>query len=171
MIPIGPARISTSLPNRREKAVWNWVSAGIEIAATSRHGRRMSPDIRHGSVMLSANAPGLFTPHTLSMRARVLVPQIRHFAANDVAFAAYDFSWRNPLTFDPTSTISPTNSCPMINPTVSSSAPTVPLVDVEVGAADAGVWTRMRTSLMPIVGRGASSRRRPVRLQTLLMLS
>ena len=43
-----------------------------------------------------------------------------------------------PLTFDPTSTTSPTNSCPITSGTGIVRCAHVPQVDVDVGAADAG---------------------------------
>ena len=69
--------------------------------------------------------------------------------------------WKS-LTFEPTSTISPTNSCPttsggsivfaaqLSHDSMCRSVPQIPVL-----------WTRIRTSLMPIVGRGTSWSRSP----------
>ena len=133
---------STSSPSTgNDKRRVDRVAEGIEDAGdveidglgvwtqTLLIGREMYSAKQPGTV--HADAAGVSTKMTPSGQA-VAAP-----AADDVAFAADDLPGKKSATFEPTSTISPTNSWPIDHRDGDRLLrPVVPVVDMEIGAAD-----------------------------------
>ena len=145
MMPIGPAPvISTSSPSTsNESAVCTALPNGSKIAATSRSiAVGVMPDVGHrqGDVLgeraraVHADALGVLAEVPAAGQA------VAAAAADHVPLAADDVARDGSRsTFEPTSTISPTNSWPTtIGTGIVFACPGVPVVDVQVGAADAG---------------------------------
>ena len=113
--PIGPAPvISTSSPRTGNcNAECTALPNGSKIAATSRsiEGSWCQTFVI-GSAMNSANAPGRFTPIPVASLQRWRRPamQFRHRPHTTCPSPLTRSPERKSLTFDPTSTTSPTNS-------------------------------------------------------------
>ncbi len=167
MIPIGPAPvISTSSPKTSNcRAVCTALPNGSKMAWTSRG---MLGSWAHtfviGSDRYSANAPGRFTPIPLVSLQRWRRParQLRHRPQTTCPSPlTISPTWKS-LTFEPASTISPTNSCPTTigtgivrfaqasHASMCTSVPQIPVRN-----------TLISTSLIPIRGTGTSSSQRP----------
>ncbi len=117
-----------------------------------------------GSARYSANAPGRFTPMPLVSLQRCRRPA-RQFRQRPQTTCPSPLTtsptWKS-VTFEPTSTISPTNSCPttigtgivcFAQASHASMCTSVPQMPVRK--------TLMSTSLIPIRGTGTSSSHRP----------
>ena len=165
--PIGPApEISTSSPRiGNASAVWTALPNGSKIAAISSS----MPDqwcqmLVIGRATNSAKDPSRPTPRPMVLAHRCRRPA-RQWRQRPHT------TWPSPLTRSPawksttllpTSTISPTNSWPTISggwmvfaahgshDSMCRSVPQIPVL-----------WTRIRTSLIPIVGSGTSRRTSP----------
>ena len=169
MMPIGPAPvISTSSPStsKRQRGV-HGVAERVEDRRR-RRGRCSCRDARRwssGSAMYSANAPGRLTPMPLRVRAQMppAGQAVAAAAADDVPLAADDVAGREVVDVG-------ADLDDLADELVADHhrhrdrllRPGVPVVDVHVGAADAGAQsTRISTSLMPISGSGTSSSHSP----------
>ena len=143
--PIGPAPvISTSSPSvLKASAVWTALPSGSKIAATSRSTpSRWRQTLVIGSAMYSAKAPGRLTPTPLvwAQRCRRPAMQLRQRPQTTWPSPLTRSPGRKSLTLAPTATISPTNSWPIDHRHRDRRLrPGVPAVDVDVGAADAGL--------------------------------
>ena len=143
MQPIGPAPVtSTSSPSTGNvSAVWTAFPNGSKIAATfsSTPGQWCQMFVI-GSATSSANAPGRCTPRPIECAHRCRRPAMQLRQRPQTTWPSpltTSPGWKS-LTFEPTSTISPTNSCPITSGTGNRLLrPRVPRVDVQVGAADA----------------------------------
>ena len=117
MIPIGPAPVtSTSSPSSgNESAVCTAFPKGSKIAATSNGiVSRCRQIFVIGSAMYSANAPGRFTPTPIvcAHRCRRPARQFRHRPQTTCPSPLTRSPGKKSTTFEPVSTIRPTNSCP-----------------------------------------------------------
>ena len=167
MQPIGPAPVtSTSSPSTGNvRAVWTAFPNGSKIAATSSstpgHWCQM---FVIGSATSSANAPGRCTPRPIEWAQRCRRPAMQLRQRPQTTWPSpltISPGWKS-LTLEPTSTISPTNSCPITSGTgivfcahashewMCRSVPQMPVLR-----------TRIRTSLIPISGSGTSSSQSP----------
>ena len=114
--------------------------------------------------MYSANAPGALHADAVRVRAEMAAPghAVAAAPADDVALAADEVAdlevadVRADLD-DLADELVPDHQRHRNRPL----RPRVPVVDVQVGAADPGRSTRISTSLMPISGAGTSSSHRP----------
>src|ERR1700722_7378215 len=167
MMPIGPAPvIKTSSPKTSNwSAVWTALPNGSKIDCTSRGMLgSCAQTLVIGSDRYSANAPGRLTPTPLVSLHRCLRParQLRHRPQTTCPSPLTISPTRKSLTFEPTSTISPTNSCPTTigtgivfcaqasHTSICTSVPQIPVRN-----------TLISTSLIPIRGNGTSSSQRP----------
>ena len=167
MQPIGPAPVtSTSSPRTGNvSAVCTAFPKGSKIAATSSSmpGQWCQMFVI-GSATSSAKAPGRCTPSPIEWAHRCRRPamQLRQRPQTTCPSPlTMSPGWKS-LTFAPTSTISPTNSCPITSGTgivfcahashewMWRSVPQMPVFR-----------TRISTSLMPISGSGTSSSHKP----------
>ena len=144
MQPIGPAPvISTSSPSTGNwSAVWTAFPNGSKIAATSASmPSAWCQMFVIGSAISSANAPGRLTPTPLVCAHRWRRPAMQLRQRPQTTWPSPETTspgWKS-LTFDPTATISPTNSWPIVIGTgIVLWAQASQLLDVQVGAADAG---------------------------------
>ena len=145
MQPIGPAPVtSTSSPSTgKVSAVWTALPNGSKIAATSSSmpGQWCQMFVI-GSATYSANAPGRCTPSPIEWAHRCRRPAMQFRQRPQTTCPSpltMSPTWKS-LTLEPTSTISPTNSWPIDHRHRDRLLrPGVPRVDVEVGAADAGL--------------------------------
>ena len=167
MIPIGPAPvISTSSPSTSNcRAVCTALPNGSKIACTSRGMfGSWAQTLVIGSARYSANAPGRLTPMPLVSLQRCRRParQLRHRPQTTCPSPlTISPTWKS-LTFEPTSTIWPTNSWPttigtgivfFAQASQVSMCTSVPQIPVRS--------TLISTSLIPIRGTGTSSSQRP----------
>src|SRR5690606_31148271 len=124
MQPIGPAPvISTSSPSTSyDSAVCTALPNGSKIACTSRlmlercdpSALSCSQTLVTGSTSCSANAPGRFTPTPCVSLHRCRRPamQLRQRPHTTCPSPLTTSPARKSFTLEPTSTTSPTNSCP-----------------------------------------------------------
>ena len=140
-------------------AVWTALPNGSKIAATSRSipaawcqtfviGSEMQ--LGEGARPVDADAAGVGAEVAPAGHA------VATAAADDVALAADDVAdGGQSLTFEPTSTTSPTNSWPITSGAGTvACGPGVPGLDVQVGAADAGPLDRDQHIVDPHLGLG-----------------
>ena len=163
--PIGPAPLtSTSSPRTgKASAVWTALPNGSKIAATSSSTPgQWCQTLVIGSATYSAKAPSRPTPRPIVLAHRWRRParQWRHSPQTTWPSPRDEVARREVVRRSrPTSTISPTNSWPTTSggwivfaahgshDSMWRSVPQIPVL-----------WTRIRTSLMPIVGIGTSRR-------------
>ena len=167
MQPIGPAPVtSTSSPSTGNvSAVWTAFPNGSKIAATSSSmpGQWCQMFVI-GNATNSAKAPGRCTPSPIEWAQRWRRPamQLRQRPQTTCPSPlTMSPGWKS-LTLEPTSTISPTNSCPITSGTG---------IVFWAQASQSGCAGRCRrcrssgpgsaTSLMPISGSGTSSSHSP----------
>ena len=141
-----------------ESAVWTALPNGSKIAATSRSmSGRWCQTLVIGSAMYSANAPGRLTPTPLVCvhRCRRPARQLRQRPQTTWPFAADDVAGLKVVHVGADCRRSRRRTRGR-RPSARDGLlrPGVPFVDVQVGAADAGLGTRISTSLMPIEGSG-----------------
>ena len=170
MHPIGPAPVmSTSSPTRsNESAVWTALPNGSKIDSTSRGMFGRQPDIGHREGQELGEAARAIDADALRVLAK----------------------WRRPARqlrqWPQTTCPSPLTRCrPRESPWTRRAdlddladelvpddhrhrdrllGPGIPLINVQIGAADRRSHDPMRTSLMPTVGTGTSSSQSPHRL-------
>ena len=112
-------------------------------AISAVDARVVMPDVGHRQRRcIRRTRPARFTPtpwvsaHRCRRPARQLRQRPQTTCPSPLTISP---GWKS-LTFEPTATISPTNSCPMtIGTGIVCLRPGVPFVDVQVGAADAGL--------------------------------
>ena len=142
---MGPAPVtSTSSPRTgKASAVWTALPSGSKMAATSMgDAGGVTPDVGHGQDDVFGEGAGAVDADALGVGAEMAAAgeAVAAASADDVAFAADELAGLKSVTLEPTATISPTNSWPMTRGTGDGRLrPGVPVVDVEVGAADAGL--------------------------------
>ena len=163
MMPIGPAPVtSTSSPSTgNASAVCTALPNGSKMHAISGSIACLcTHTFVIGSAMYSANAPGRFTPTPLVLAQRWRRPAKQFRQRPHTTWPSPLTSWpgKKSTTFDPTSTISPMNSCPITIGTgiVRCAHSSHFRMWMSVPQIDA-FFTRTRTSLMPISGTGTSS--------------
>jgi len=126
-----PVTIRAGVPVRRDVLV---TGAGLELWQRPLRGTRGRPCGDYGYQSLQADLA-----RTCGMRAQV--PPAGKTVATSPAHTCPSPLTRSPgwksVTFEPVSTISPTNSCPITRPTDGVLRPRIPLVNVQVRAADA----------------------------------
>ena len=78
------------------------------------------PDVGHRQRNQLGESAGAIDPHALRRHAQMAPAReaVAASSADHMAFAADDVAGTVSLTLDPTSTISPTNSCPMVSGTL-----------------------------------------------------
>ncbi len=167
MQPIGPAPVtSTSSPSTgKVRAVWTAFPSGSKIAATSSVTRgQWCQTFVIGRATYSANAPGRCTPSPIECAHSCRRPamQFRQRPQTTCPSPLTRSPGAKPVTFEPTSTTSPTNSWPITSGTgivrcahasqrwMWTSVPQIPVVP-----------TRIKTSLIPNSGSGTSSSQTP----------
>src|SRR5664280_549415 len=165
--PMGPApEMSTSSPSTgNASAVWTAFPNGSKIAATSSSiPRQWCQTFVIGRTTSSAKAPSRPTPRPIvwAQRWRRPARQCRQRPHTTWPSPLTRSPGAKPVTLEPTSTTSPTNSWPttrggrMFFAAQGSHASmwrSVPQIPVR--------WTRIRTSLIPTAGSGQSRSSRP----------
>src|SRR5487761_1919527 len=165
--PIGPApETSTSSPSTwNASAVWTAFPNGSKIAATSSSiPRQWCHTLVIGRTTSSAKAPSRPTPRPMVWAHRWRRParQCRQRPHTTCPSPLTRSPIPKPVTLEPTSTTSPTNSWPitsggeMVFAAHASQASmwrSVPQIPV--------LWMRIRTSLIPTAGSGQSRSSRP----------
>ncbi len=142
MQPMGPAPVmSTSSPTTSNlRAQWVALPKGSRKAAMSSEMSGGSlKALLAGRSRYSAKQPGRLTPTPTVLRQRWRLParQLRQWPQVMWPSPETRSPAAKPLTSLPTSTISPTNSWPTcIGTGMVRCGPLVPVVDVDVGAAD-----------------------------------